>query len=340
MKNQKHGDNLKLVEAITYSVLIIVVILVNAYGPIYIRMLPLLFILGIIGNVFFGRPIVTTVFGIIASMCIVHLKDKYGFFQNIFISFTLGLNIALGEVVGDFLKKTYTYLKNHKKSFLKKEIVTYIITIILLFVICPLVHGFINGNYTKYNNAKQKLNDYLKEEYDTTYQNFVIKNAYYKLQKDRNYLFYVKIQDNIYTFKVYLNDNLNVLDGYKESILEKNNNKIKSEFNKYVANLNVKNFNNILFDEKINLVSILYESENVNENFDEILEKIFVDVNNLVNFSYIQDINSVNILINSKSDDKESIDTSIDIKNYSNISSDEEKLEYLRKAFYIEYMEY
>ena len=99
------------IEGIVYIIAIIVVIFAKVYGSIYFSLLPLLVILGIVGKVFFDRGVVTTIFGIITSLCVVYTKGSFTLPENIIYSLVIGLDIAMGELLGDYLKKSYAIYK-------------------------------------------------------------------------------------------------------------------------------------------------------------------------------------------------------------------------------------
>ena len=335
MEKTKPREYVKLIETIVYCLLIVAVIFANSYCNIYIKMLPMLFVLGVIGNLFFGRPIITTVFGIITSICVVYIKEKYGFFENIFISFNFGLNIALGEVAGRLIKKTYSYIKKHNKNFDREEVSIYIITILFMFIFCPLFHGVSNGNILNYNKAKAKLDEYLRTEYNDKFQ---IIDASYKLQKDRNYVFKLKYENKIYLFKVYTNDKLDVVDGYKQYILEKNNTEIKNEFDNFIKTY-AKDFL-VTYDEKNNNIYLSgkFDGNNKEKN-GTYINKIINFLDNLKTFKYIESINIVNVNLKDTNDTKNTINSSILLNSFYNLNSSDEKIDYVKNSFYIEYID-
>lgn len=341
MANNKQKKNSKLVETIIFSILIVAVVFLNSYGPIYLRMIPLLFILGVVGSLFFGRAVITTIFGIITSMCVVHLKRKYGFVENVFVSFNFGLNIALGELAGVLVKKTYKAMKKHKKKFYKKEVLLYILTTVFLFIACPVLHGLSNGNFVRYFNSKQKLESYLKSEYSDEFSNFHILDAEYRLQRNTNYIFKVKYGDRVYNFVVYRDSNLSIIDGYKQSVLENNNNKIKNDFLSFSDSIKKDNLK-ISFDEKVGSIFLQY-TENVDNftefNIDSYIEYIIKDLDKIKEFSDINSINKINITIMNTNTSEIKYDTTIDVKEYNKITNDESKKEFLTDSLSIEYID-
>ena len=103
-----NNKTINYIEAIVYICAIIICIFVCNSGPIYIKMLPILFLLGFVGRIIFDRPVVTTIFGIVTSLCIVKLLSNTDFWNNFFLSLCTGLNISLGELFGQYYIKSIT----------------------------------------------------------------------------------------------------------------------------------------------------------------------------------------------------------------------------------------
>ena len=74
---------IKYIEAIIYILAIIVGIFACNSGPIYIKMLPILFILGFVGRIIFDRPVMTTIFGIVTAICIIRVTNNISIKENI-----------------------------------------------------------------------------------------------------------------------------------------------------------------------------------------------------------------------------------------------------------------
>lgn len=342
MEAEKRKEHIKFIETAVYSLLIVVVIFASFYGPIYIRILPLLFLLGAIGNVFFGRPVITTIFGIITSICVVHMKEKYGFFENIFISFNFGLSIVLGEIAGDLIKRTYKLFSEESaksKASKKKEITMCIITAVFLFVVCPLVHGAGNGNFLRYYRAKNKLNDYLASEYEEKASDFKIKDAEYIALKDTNYTFKIEYEGSVYNFRVYTNEDLDVVDGYKQSKIDKNNSIIKEKLRSFMRKNESYNGSTIEFNEKSSVLSIKYETENIDESYDEMTDMIIFNLELLKDFEYADDIENISVLVSQKNEEEKYKSASINFNTYRKIDEESKKIEYISSSFDIEYID-
>lgn len=230
LENNKHKIML-YVEAILYIIFIALIIFLNIYGMIQIRMIPLLFILGIVGKIVFDRPVSTSLFGAIISFLFLMWQARIALFESSMYSLYIAILIGMGEVLGGLIEKIYDDFKNIKSMKKTKRAFIYFLT--LIFVILPIyVNAYTNGDIFSYNKAKIKLNGYIEKTYSAN--NFKIVSSNYKFYKYRGYTFDVQKNDDgdIYRFIVYSNDN--ILDGYKEDVLDSNNSIINNQLSEYI----------------------------------------------------------------------------------------------------------
>ena len=235
---QKPKKSLLYIEAICYAIVIILVILLNNFGIIYIKMVPLLFLLGIAGNLVFDRPVITSLFGGIVSFCILYIQSVTDIKSNLISSVFVALFIGMGETLGDLIELIYYDIKKQKVLSKKKKILVYIA--IAIFIAGPLLlNGYVNGDIFGYLKAKNELNRYIISEYNNENQ-FKIVSSDYAYMNYKGYIFNVKnislsdVQNNVYTFIVYLNNN-NIQDGYKQKLIEENNNVIHSDLDDFLT---------------------------------------------------------------------------------------------------------
>lgn len=235
--NSNSSKLLLYIEAICYAIVIVLVILLNNYGIIYIKMVPLLFLLGVAGNLVFNRSVITSLFGGIVSFCVLYLDSSTNVSSDILNSIFVAIFIGMGEILGDLIEYIYYDVKKIKILSKFKKILVYIFMAIFL-VVPILLNGYINGNIFGYMKAKNKLSNYILDEYKNEEQ-FRIVSADYAYLKYKGYIFDLQnnnenTQNNIYTFIVYL-DNNNIQDGYKQKLIEKNNNIIHSNLEDYLS---------------------------------------------------------------------------------------------------------
>ena len=96
------------IEAVVYAILVVVVIYFSLFGPIYLKMVPLVFVMGIIGRIVFDRPIVTSLFGFCISLCIVEVMGEHTLQNNLIYSLYNFLALMLGEMAGIYIYNIYT----------------------------------------------------------------------------------------------------------------------------------------------------------------------------------------------------------------------------------------
>lgn len=259
------------IESIIFVLSIIVVVLANIFGPIWIRMIPLLFILGIVGKLIFNRPVITTIFGGIVSLCMVYISGVTDLFQNIIISNIFMIYIALGEIFGSRIKIVYKYWCN-KKNTGNREYIISIVLCVLIALICTLFHNYTNSNIFIYSSCKNRLNEYLEENYPN--EKFNIIYSKYNFESENNFIFSIQDEetDDNYKFIVYINKKLDIYDGIKQNKISKEEFKVKQDIQNIIGH----DYENI---EK----SVIKLNEGYELNLTETVQEI--DNTNILEFS-------------------------------------------------------
>lgn len=216
LKTSASEQIMQIVEAVVYILAIIIVSVVNVYGNIYFRFIPLLFLLGIIGNVFFKRPITTTVFGMIVCICTNYLKGMRNVAEIVFDSSIFALDIALGEVFASSLFKYLNYVKESKKNKFsssenKINYLKYAILPISIFIFFIFSYNYINSNIFELNASNKKLNNYLNQN---NIKDYKIVNVTFNVKPKRNFEYKVYSNDTkrVYEYDVYTSSKEDVLD--------------------------------------------------------------------------------------------------------------------------------
>ena len=342
---------IEYIEAIVYILSIILVIFCKVYGNIYFSLIPLLVVLGIVGKVLFNRGVITTIFGILASICMVYIRGNMTILENILYSSFIGLDIAMGEWLGEYFKKTIKILKKNRskiKKVSKKDFQTYTLTFIVL-IVTLFVNSYTNGNILSYNKCKNSLSNYLKENYNEK-KEFKIINASYAVGINPNYVFHVynEEENHISKFTVYLKDKEMVVDEYKESQFTKNN------IIKYVEFKNFLNENN--YTEKYNDIDIslnYIDSQNIEISLtktvnilDDKQKEIFAiqivdfldDIKDYEDYNRIEDLF---ICIKNENNEKDVALSNIFLDGYNKniVNANAEPYKYILKALSIEYID-
>ena len=156
-------------EAIVYIVALIISIYLCFADNIHIRMLPIALMIGVIGQVTFGKKIMTTFFCSIISLILTQVKNPAHLGQNIVETLKITLLVLIGEGIGWALKRVYRLAQKKKNVSKKIKIEKAKCTSIgVLLIVAGLVLGSIfNGNYISYSIARNKLKEYFVENYNS-----------------------------------------------------------------------------------------------------------------------------------------------------------------------------
>lgn len=325
------------IEAIVYIFAIIVAIFACNCGPIYIKMLPILLILGFIGRIIFDRPVITTVFGIVTSICIIEVTSNVNFFDNFFLSLCDGLNIALGEFCGEYFLKSKKLFNKKKKLKSKGVLFTYCITIIVcLLSIC--VHIYTNGNYISYFKARSSLYNYLSDTYPE--QNFKIINCKYTFYKTKSYTFEVKnITKKINTnFIVLRNNDYAVYDEYKFKVQSQNNTKLNDKVDEYIKNLDTNlDFKTLYLDSGKMKLIISKSVQNVD---NKEVENFAFEINNIIsNLKGFEEYSKINNIEISLIDENNSLNSLVSDFLLKDIEKENNMYEYILKSLDLEFID-
>lgn len=344
-----NSNEIKLIEAIVYVIAIIVAIFCTIYGSIYIKMIPLLVIVGIVGRIFFKRSITTTVFGIVVSMIMLYLSGQLRFIEIVFNSFVFGLCIGLGELFGKYIYISYTFLKNKRKKISPRAKKAYAITF-FVFAITLIFQLYFFGNIVSYNKSKANLEKYLNDTYKGESSSFKIINASCVFFPEKVYIFKVLKKDlnDSYNFTVYLNDELLIKDGYKENMYYKKTMELSEVFSMYLKDKGViKKYSDIkisaLYEEDFKVIfDIQKDVDLVSEEEKKIYSKELVDIiGELIKFDKYELDGNINIVLKSEKDSKNNVNANILIKDYiDNIETKKQDSEsYIFNSFNLEFFD-
>lgn len=333
-------------ESIIYVFLVILVIFASIYGSIYIRLIPLLFILGIIGNAVFKRQIITTVFGFCVALCINYLKTPSDIIYVLFVSATMCLNIIIGEVFGKYVVKLVDGIKE-KEKFKDKKILKPTFVLIVTLVIALLIHNFTNGSIITYQECKKDLKKYLKENY-TNAEKFKEVNVNYYLYKNPRYIFYLSNVDinEVYKFTVYIDEDNMIIDGYKESTQNNKINEINNALTKCVIKLddsskydNISIKPRIVEDDRVSLEISKNVKEINEETTEEFAKEIVSYLDDIKNSGVYDQIEQVDLYLRCLEDINESLASIIYIEDYNLAVKEKSDIsyKYILKALKMEY---
>lgn len=347
IKNKTLKRVLEFVEAFVYIICIIVVIFANLYGPIYIQMIPLLFILGIVGKLVYDRPVITTVFGMLVAICAVYITGVKDISQNLIISAWAATYIALGEVCGLLVKKSYKYMKKKTKRTSIKAILSYFL-LVVIFVVSLGIYDYTNSNYFELEKSRQRLNEYLAKNYDE--KEFEIVDINYNFLGEKSFTFELKEkeEDRVYEFIVSKDEKFEISDGYikfETANKEKNANEKLIKFlkdnklNEKYKNVKV----GVMLNEIDNFeLEIIKEEETITEeNTLEFSKQIALVINDVRDFEYFKDFEQIIISLRCKDDSSKNLTSYLYTERYLNNSDLDitKDYEYIKKALNVEYID-
>lgn len=346
-KNKTVKRVLEFVEAFVYIICIIVVIFANLYGPIYIQMIPLLFILGIVGKLVYDRPVITTVFGMLVSICAVYITGVKDISQNLIISAWYATYIALGEICGLLAKKAYSRMKKKTKRTKLKAILSYFL-LVITFIVSIGIYDYTNSNYFVLENVKQRLGEYLAINYNE--KDFEIVDINYNFLGEKSFTFEVKEKEEnrVYEFIVSKNEKFEISDGY---IKFETANKEKNANEKLIKFLKDNKLHENYKDVKVGIMlneidnfelEIIKEEDTINEeNTLEFSKQVALVINDIKNFEYFKELEQIIISLRCKQDSNKNLTSYLYTERYLNnkdldITKD---YEYIKKALNVEYID-
>lgn len=281
---KKEKNHIKmLVESIVYIFAIIISVFAYVYGNMYIRMIPLLFILGIIGKIIFNRPVTTSIFSIIVSICFVKLSGITNIIENLAISFCMGAYVSLGEIIGYMLQIIIKDVKKKRKKKGKKVIISYI-TVFIVSVFVLAFQNYLNSNIFTYLKYENNLKKYLSNNYED--RNLIIVNAHYNFIGDKNFKFLVEDKNSgrIYSFIVYKDNKFGISDGILSSDLLLKNASLNKKLNEYMEKNN--------FNEKYNKIDVYFKLFD-NEEIELVIEKNVEKIDDETTLEYSKNVSNI-----------------------------------------------
>lgn len=333
------------VEASIYILCIIVVVFANCFGPVYIKMIPLLFILGIVGNIIFNRALITTIFGFSIAICMVKISGVNDLSIIAISSIFMALYIGLGEICGKYLKDSIEYLKSKKNRKGKNAILSYVL-VIITFLLSLIFNNIVNSNLFTYAANLDKLEKYITRNYGEGKFSYV--SSSYNMFKDSNFSYVMKNNEdgNNYKFTVYLNKEFNIQDGYSEYLNSKRKFEIEEGFIKFLEEENFKIDNigislNTIFENEFEL-EILKQIENIDEteiiNFSK---EVVQYIEELEKYDTDNNITQLLLKLKSTKDSKKNLLSNIYLEGYMKNKelNVEENYKYIQRALKIEYID-
>lgn len=337
----------KYLEAVVYSIFLILSVYLCLVDNIYISMIPISFIVGIIGQILFGKKIMTSIFSGIIAIILLQMKAPALILDNILVTLKVMSLTMLGEIFGWSIKRFYRLSKKKRNvgKKIKNEKVKCGSISLISFVVAVVFSSILNGNYFTYFSSKDSLKSYFITEYSSGSRFKVISANYIFSFNNPRYVFYAQdtLSNNVTgKFTVYLKDMDNIQDDYQEKVGDRIsrilNEKIsqiyndKQYINVYVSNSDT-NILTINFSKKIDSIS-KQEIENYSKEVVNYLE-------NLKNVDDFDKIEQIKLTLESSQNSQSSLSSYVFMSGYNKMleESQEEPYEYIMRALNIEYFD-
>jgi len=156
------------IESIAFIVSIFLASYLVICNNIFIRMIPVLYILGIVGRKVFNKPIITSILGFF-NILIFGFVINGSFDINVLLLAVYSLfMIIAGEATGYIIFELYQNFKLRKfiKHYTK---IAYSVSLFFLILIPLFLNNLVNSNIVTYAINKAKIESYIAEHYSNTY---------------------------------------------------------------------------------------------------------------------------------------------------------------------------
>lgn len=339
----KKRDNilLKYVEAIVYCILLVIGINLCVSGNIYVKMVPIVCIVGILGQIVFNRKFMTTAFTFIISIVLLQIKMPSQLLYNLLISLQISVCCLFGEICGYYVKKLHYLLKKKRKNN-KKQKIKYLAIAFISLLSSIGINIFFNGDYISYFSARKSLMNYFSSEYSSS-SRFKIFSSDYVYGSNPRYIFYTNDtinNNNVGSFIVYLKDKNNVQDEYKQQIL----NNISRKLNSNLEHIQTNNLDvEISYDDTHTLTINFFKCvNNVDRaSIEEYAKEIVAYLDEALKVENFSLIEQMRVVLESNSNSKDNLSSYIYMNGYKDMVENglEAPYEYIVRALNIEYFE-
>lgn len=214
-----------VLEAVMYVTLILLASYFTICGDVFIRMIPMLYFLGIFGRVMFNKPIATIILGATSIFTFGCLIDDAINWEILWLAVYSGIMIAFGEITGHILNILYENFRLRK--FIKYyHKVVYIIVLIACTLIPLFLNNIVNSNMISYIIARKNIDKYVNDNY--AYSEYYVKEVGY----------IPSYSGGMYEFSLVLDSAEVILNYNNKEIADINLNKRKENLN-MVANAEI-----------------------------------------------------------------------------------------------------
>lgn len=281
-------------QGLIYVLLMFVIADVMVVGPLWFKLFPWIYFLGLIAKSKFSKPVLALVIASFTTFISAILKTGGLTLEVMIVTLNSIFMVTAGVITGTYifdLKLSHRLVKFIPKA---KKLYMVFICIFITFVIM-VINSYINGNIVNYITSKNAIGEYIKTQYGE--EEYKIENVKYELVNfEPQYTYNLQILDE--NVQIVYNKNKRFEDVNYMSRLEKNNKMFKENMtekldiftnNKYI------NSNNISFEleyldktltpKKLN---IFIQAEENKELKEEVLNEIVNVVKSIANMDIVK----------------------------------------------------
>lgn len=328
-------------EGIAYIIALILTMYLCLVDNLYITMIPIAFIVGFLGQITFGKRVMTTFFCSIITIILKQIKTPSLLGDNLVTTLKIAVLVLLGEGAAWGFKRFYRLAKK-KKNVSKKikiEKAKCFGIFIVILIAGSVLSGIFNGNYISHARAKESLKNYFIKNYNSGSRFKIITSKY------DNFVYTFYTQDTmgknaIGKFNVYENMKYEVHDSYEEQIKDKLAKDITSSIEKLELDdsLTIYAQNNNANEITLSFIKTV---DNINKaEIEEYANQIKDSMEKIKDISNYTNIKQLKIILNSKVNDKDSLASYIYMTSYEDvINNGANVIEYITNALNIEYFD-
>lgn len=230
-------------QGLIYVLLMFVIADVMVVGPLWFKLFPWIYFLGLIAKSRFSKPVLALVIASFTTFISAILKTGGLTLEVMIVTLNSIFMVTAGVITGTYifdLKLSHRLVKFIPKA---KKVYMVIICCIITFVIM-VINSYINGNAVNYITSKNEIHEYIYEQYGE--KEFAISDTKYELVNfEPQYTYNVKIQNEDVT--IVFNKNKRFEDISYMSRLEKKNREfrtnIKGDMDIFNNNQYIKEYN-------------------------------------------------------------------------------------------------
>lgn len=338
---KKLSMGLVYVEGIVYIFTLILAMYLCLIDNLYITMFPIALFIGFIGQITFGKRVMTSFFCGIITLVLKQLKTPALLGQNLLFTLKLVILVLLGEAAAWGFKRFYRLAKKKKNVSKKIKIEKAKCFGIFIVILCAglIMSSVFNGNYISHARAKDSLKNYFIKNYNSGSRFKIFTSSYDNFV----YTFYTQDSMNknaVGKFNVYSAMSYEVHDSYEELLKEK----LVKAINKDIESLDLdKSVNVYAQNNNSNEITLAFTKtvDNITkseiEEYANLIKDSMEKIKNIVNYTNIKQLK---IILDSRVNEKDSLASYIYMSSYEDVvNSSQDVVEYITSALNIEYFE-